>query len=75
MDSLQSGYVQRGKDCLPRQGSAAPWQVTMHYGKDKKALLDQPIEDGCLEFLGERGEEHHQTSFISLQKSYGEHAA
>lgn len=50
MDSLQSGYVQRDKHCLPRQGKEAPWQVTMHYGKDKKVLLDQPIEDHRLEF-------------------------
>ncbi len=50
MDSLQSGYVQRDKHCLPRQGSEGPWQVTMHYGKDKKVLLNQPIDDGCLEY-------------------------
>ncbi len=50
LDSLQSGYVQRGRDSLPRQGRAAPWQVLMHYGKDKKVLLDEPIDDGCMEF-------------------------
>lgn len=54
MDSLQSGYVQRDKDCLPRQGSDGPWKVTMHYGKDKKMLLEQPIDDGCLEFQASR---------------------
>lgn len=51
MDSLQSGYVQRDKDCLPRQGKNAPWQVTMHYGKDKRMLLEQPVEDDRLEFI------------------------
>lgn len=50
LDSLQSGYVQRGKDHLPRQGRGGPWKVLMHYGKDKKVLLDAPIDDGCLEF-------------------------
>jgi monooxygenase len=50
LDSLQSGYVQRGKAHLPRQGRSGPWQVLMHYGKDKKVLLDAPIDDGCLEF-------------------------
>ncbi|MGB1558137.1 MAG: hypothetical protein ACPHCJ_10165, partial [Oceanococcaceae bacterium] len=50
LDSLQSGYVQRGKDCLPRQGRSGPWRVLMHYGKDKKTLLEAPIDDGCLEF-------------------------
>ena len=50
LDSLQSGYVQRGKASLPRQGRSGPWRVLMHYGKDKKVLLDEPIDDGCLEF-------------------------
>lgn len=50
LDSLQSGYVQRGKDSLPRQGRSGPWKVLMHYGKDKKALLEAPIDDGYLVF-------------------------
>ncbi len=50
LDSLQSGYVQRDKDCLPRQGREEPWHVAMHYGKDKKVMLEGPIDDGCLEF-------------------------
>lgn len=54
LDSLQSGYVQRGKDSLPRQGRSGPWRVLMHYGKDKKVLLDDPIDDGCLEFQAAR---------------------
>ncbi len=52
LDTLQSGYVQRGKACLPRQGRKGPWRVLMHYGKDKKALLEHPVDDGCLEFQG-----------------------
>ncbi len=50
LDSLQSGYVQRGKDTLPRQGSKLPWQVLMHYERDRKMLLKDPIEDGLLQF-------------------------
>jgi len=50
LDSLQSGYVQRGKDTLPRQGSKLPWQVLMHYERDCKMLLKDPIEDGLLQF-------------------------
>lgn len=50
LDSLQSGYVQRDKDCLPRQGRSGPWHVAMHYGKDKKVLLEDPVDDGHLEF-------------------------
>ncbi|TPG32855.1 flavin-containing monooxygenase [Mycolicibacterium hodleri] len=49
-DQLQSGYVQRGQDALPRQGSKHPWKVLMHYKKDSKALLDEPVDDGLLQF-------------------------
>ena len=49
-DQLQSGYVQRGKDTLPRQGSKHPWKVLMHYEKDSKMLLEDPVDDGLLEF-------------------------
>ncbi len=49
-DQLNSGYVQRAKDTLPRQGSTHPWQVLMHYEEDSKMLLDDPVEDGLLQF-------------------------
>ncbi|MDT5137688.1 MAG: hypothetical protein QOD58_1950 [Mycobacterium sp.] len=49
-DQLQSGYVQRANDTLPRQGSKYPWKVLMHYEKDSKTLLEDPVEDGVLRF-------------------------
>ncbi|WP_370329079.1 flavin-containing monooxygenase [Mycolicibacterium hippocampi] len=49
-DQLNAGYVQRAKDTLPRQGSTAPWKVLMHYEKDSKMLLDEPVDDGLLQF-------------------------
>jgi cation diffusion facilitator CzcD-associated flavoprotein CzcO len=50
LDQLQSGYVQRAKDTLPRQGSKHPWKVLMHYGKDSKMLLQDPVDDNLLRF-------------------------
>ncbi|KAA1420935.1 NAD(P)/FAD-dependent oxidoreductase [Nocardioides humilatus] len=50
VDGLQSGYVQRAKDTFPRQGSTSPWKVLMHYGKDSKMLVEDPVDDGLLEF-------------------------
>jgi len=50
LDQLQSGYVQRAKDTLPRQGSRGPWKVLMHYGHDSRMLLEDPVDDGALEF-------------------------
>ncbi|AXT84912.1 FAD-containing monooxygenase EthA [Aeromicrobium sp. A1-2] len=52
LDQLQSGYVQRAKETLPRQGSSGPWKVLMHYGKDSKMLLEEPIGDRHLELKG-----------------------
>jgi len=49
-DQLHSGYVQRGNDALPRQGSKHPWKVLRHYEKDSKMLLEDPVEDGVLRF-------------------------
>jgi hypothetical protein len=48
--------VQRGKDVMPRQGSKLPWQVLMHYEKDSRMLLDEPVGDGVLFFDATRAE-------------------
>jgi cation diffusion facilitator CzcD-associated flavoprotein CzcO len=50
LDTLQSGYVQRSLQALPRQGRKYPWQVEMHYGRDKKMLLEHPVVDGIMRF-------------------------
>jgi monooxygenase len=50
LDQLQSGYVQRAKDTLPRQGTRNPWKVLMHYGQDSRLLLEDPVDDGLLTF-------------------------
>lgn len=50
LDSLQSGYVQRAKDTLPRQGTQGPWKVEMDYGRDSRVLLEDAIDDGALHF-------------------------
>lgn len=42
---LQSGYVQRGADALPRSGNRAPWVVTADYKYDRKELLEGPVTD------------------------------
>ena len=54
LDQLQSGYVQRAKDTLPRQGSTSPWKVLMHYGQDTQMLVEDPVDDGIVDFAGSR---------------------
>ena len=41
-------------DVMPRQGSKLPWKVLMHYEKDFKMLLDDPVNDGLLRFAATR---------------------
>jgi monooxygenase len=50
LDSLNSGYVQRAREIMPRQGSKLPWRVLMNYRRDRAMLVDESIEDGALSF-------------------------
>ncbi|HWY25860.1 MAG TPA: NAD(P)/FAD-dependent oxidoreductase, partial [Nevskia sp.] len=50
LGSLSSGYVQRARNTLPRQGRALPWRVLHNYEVDQVMLLDDPIDDGMLSF-------------------------
>ena len=55
MGGLDSGYIRRADDRLPRQGLEDPWRVTQNYKEDIKALRYGPIEDGYLQFEGQQG--------------------
>jgi cation diffusion facilitator CzcD-associated flavoprotein CzcO len=50
VDNLQSGYVQRAKDTFPRQGATKPWKVLMHFGRDSTMLVEDPVDDGLVQF-------------------------
>ncbi len=45
-----AGYVQRSVEHFPRQGSSAPWQLSMSYAGDAIALRRGPVDDGVLRF-------------------------
>jgi len=47
---LSSGYMQRGKDVMPKQGSKRPWKLYQNYAKDMLALRFGKIDDGTLAF-------------------------
>lgn len=47
---LSSGYVRRGVDLFPRQGSGDPWYRTLNYYHDRKSVLGAPVDDPALEF-------------------------
>jgi cation diffusion facilitator CzcD-associated flavoprotein CzcO len=50
LDALQSGYVLRAQDLLPRQGARKPWVVRQDYVRDVPVLKFGAIEDGVLQF-------------------------
>ena len=44
--SLTSGYVQRGIDMMPKQGSKRPWKLHRNYAMDAMALRFGRVADG-----------------------------
>lgn len=50
LGSLNSGYIKRAAERLPRQGKKNPWFVTQDYRSDAAVLRSGEIEDGVLEF-------------------------
>ncbi len=47
---LNSGYINRAADRLPKQGSKFPWQVHQSYVRDYRALKRSSIEDDAMQF-------------------------
>ena len=47
---LQSGYIQRAADRLPKQGSTFPWRVYQSFLADYRATKLSSVEDGVMEF-------------------------
>jgi monooxygenase len=47
---LTSGYIERAKDLLFKQGTRRPWRLNQNYALDVMALRFGAIDDGALEF-------------------------
>jgi monooxygenase len=47
--NMTSGYFERSRHLLPRQGDRAPWRLRQHYFKDA-AMYRAPIDEKNLEF-------------------------
>jgi hypothetical protein len=48
--NLKSGYVQRGAELLPKQGSAKPWVLPQNYLSDLMGLYFGSVADRTLAF-------------------------
>jgi monooxygenase len=49
---LQSGYVMRSIDSLPKQGARTPWRLHQNYARDIQLLRRGPVDDEGLELSG-----------------------
>jgi cation diffusion facilitator CzcD-associated flavoprotein CzcO len=47
---LTSGYIRRGRNLFPRQGTRKPWRMNQNYALDVMDLRFGAIDDGALEF-------------------------
>jgi hypothetical protein len=47
---LNSGYVLRSIDQLPKQGHKEPWKLRQNYPLDLRTLRRGAIEDGAMTF-------------------------
>jgi hypothetical protein len=47
---LTSGYIQRARDTLPRQGANNPWKMHQNYLRDVWSLRLNRVNDGTMEF-------------------------
>jgi monooxygenase len=47
---FSSGYVQRAKDRIPKQGTRAPWKLYQNYALDIMLLRFGNVADECMEF-------------------------
>ena len=48
--NLDSGYIHRAKDILPKQGDKFPWRLYQNYILDYKALRIDAVKDKRLQF-------------------------
>ena len=49
--NLSSGYIRRGIDLLPKQGSKRPWKFNQNYALDMLDLRFSAVDDGTMEFI------------------------
>ena len=47
---FSSGYVQRARDILPKQGTKKPWKLYQNYALDMMNLRYSPVDDGTMVF-------------------------
>ena len=54
---FSSGYVQRARDIMPRQGTVRPWKLHQNYARDLVMLRFGKVDDGTMVFGRRRREQ------------------
>ena len=49
--NLNSGYIRRGIELLPKQGSERPWKFHQNYALDMLDLRFGRVDDSTMEFI------------------------
>jgi len=49
-ENFNPGYIMRGLDLLPMQGTREPWRHTQDYWNERKELPAADLDDGALRF-------------------------
>ncbi len=50
-ENFNPGYIMRGLDLLPKQGTKDPWRHTQDYWNERKELPIADLDDGALTYL------------------------
>lgn len=49
-----SGYLERGKDMMPKNAPSLPWRLNQDYRRDRIDMRQAPIDDGVMQFTRAR---------------------
>ena len=53
-EGFSSGYLERGKDRMPKNAPTLPWRLNQDYRRDRVDMRQAPIDDGVLQFTRAR---------------------
>jgi cation diffusion facilitator CzcD-associated flavoprotein CzcO len=65
MVDLQSGYVLRSVDAMPKQGTVPPWKLRQNYARDVVLMRRSSVEDAGMKFSRSTGAAPRATTVVN----------
>lgn len=65
MGGLNSGYIARAADVMPKQGKNEPWKISNNYYSDRKELKNAKFDDGVLQFQKRDPQDSRKPKLVS----------